>query len=71
MSRPRAADDFATMPIAWRNCAASAKWRPDKTPPIPTQTAESARNADGRSRPDKGELPGLGVGRRYLPARQR
>lgn len=29
------------------------------------------RNAEGRARPDKGELPGLGVGRRYLPVRQR
>ncbi len=30
-----------------------------------------ARNAEGRARQDKGELPGLGVGRRYLPVRQR
>jgi hypothetical protein len=34
--------------------------------------SKMARGADGRARPlDKADLPGLGVGRRYLPVRQR
>jgi hypothetical protein len=34
--------------------------------------AKMARSSDGRARPlDKADLPGLGVGRRYLPVRQR
>jgi hypothetical protein len=74
VSRPRAADDFATIAARLaelrreREMAAkqdaSATGDAGDGPKVP-------RSPDGRIRTDKGELPGLGVGRRYLPARQR
>jgi hypothetical protein len=33
--------------------------------------ARTPKGTEGRHRAEKGELPGLGVGRRYLPTRQR
>ena len=74
MSRPRAADDFATI------AARLAELRREREMAAKQDTSAAAdaddgskvpRSLDGRARSDKGELPGLGVGRRYLPARQR
>jgi hypothetical protein len=75
VSRPRAADDFAT--IAAR-LAELRREREMAARPEASAEGDAGRNSsrmprgsDGRARPDKGELPGLGVGRRYLPVRQR
>ena len=71
MSRPRAADDFATI------AARLAELRREREMAAKQDTLGAGdgpkvpRSSDGRVRPDKGELPGLGVGRRYLPVRQR
>ncbi len=75
MTRPRAADDFATINTRLaelrreRELAAKQDSHGDDTPGL--DAPRMARGAEGRYRPDKGELPGLGVGRRYLPVRQR
>ena len=74
MSRPRAADDFATI------SARLAELRREREMAAKQDASGSADGADSRivarfpkaaPRPEKGELPGLGVGRRYLPVRQR
>ena len=74
MSRPRAADDFATINARLaelrreRELATKQGASGDDKP-----SSEGVRPKDpeGRYRSEKSELPGLGVGRRYLPARQR
>ena len=76
MSRPRAADDFATI------AARLAELRRERESAARAEAAGNGdgggnssrmpRSPDGRARPlDKADLPGLGVGRRYLPVRQR
>jgi hypothetical protein len=71
VTRPRAADDFATIH------ARLAELRRERERAAKHDDNDGAdgprlpRGAESRYRPDKGELPGLGVGRRYLPARQR
>ncbi len=71
MSRPRAADDFATIAARLaelrREREMAAK---DASGAADGGDGPKPKNAEGRARPDKGELPGLGVGRRYLPARR-
>lgn len=75
MTRPRAADDFATINARLaelrreRELATKQDARGDDKPGLDGQ--RMPRAAEGRYRPDKGDLPGLGVGRRYLPVRQR
>jgi hypothetical protein len=75
VSRPRAADDFATINARLaelrreRELAAKQDASGDGDPGL--DAPRMPRGAEGRSRPEKGEPPGLGVGRRYLPARQR
>jgi hypothetical protein len=75
VSRPRAADDFATINARLaelrreRELAAKQDARGDDEPRL--DGSRMPRGTEARPRPDKGELPGLGVGRRYLPARQR
>jgi hypothetical protein len=71
VTRPRAADDFAAIYARLvelrreREMAAKQDAKGDaEGPRLP-------RSSDGRFRLDKGDLPGIGVGRRYLPARQR
>ncbi|MBV8738416.1 MAG: hypothetical protein JO007_14385 [Alphaproteobacteria bacterium] len=74
MSRPRAADDFATIAARLAELRREREMaRQDTSNTIAPggDGPKMPRSVDGRSRPDKGELPGLGVGRRYLPARQR
>ena len=75
MSRPRAADDFATIAARLaelrREREMAARQDTSGTGASGGDSPKTPRSVDGRSRPDKGELPGLGVGRRYLPARQR
>ncbi len=74
MTRPRAADDFATINARLaelrreRELATKQDARGDDKSALDGQRMP---RADGRYRPDKGDLPGLGVGRRYLPVRQR
>lgn len=74
MSRPRAADDFATIHARLaelrRERELAAREAGDADGPGP-EAPRNARGGDSRYRPDKSDLPGLGVGRRYLPARQR
>jgi hypothetical protein len=75
VSRPRAADDFATI------AARLAELRRERELANRTEISGNAeasgdgprvpRSSDSRARQDRGELPGLGVGRRYLPGRQR
>ena len=74
MSRPRAADDFAKI------AARLAELRREREMAAKQDTSGTGdagsgprmpKNAEGRPRAEKGELPGLGVGRRYLPVRQR
>jgi hypothetical protein len=75
VSRPRAADDFATINARLaelrreREHAAKQDARGDGEPD--RDAPRMPKGTEGRYRPDKGELPGLGVGRRYLPVRQR
>jgi hypothetical protein len=75
VTRPRAADDFATINARLaelrreRELAAKQDARGDDA--SGSDAPRMARGAEGRYRSDKAELPGLGVGRRYLPARQR
>lgn len=75
MSRPRAADDFATIAARLaelrREREMASRQDASGTAAPGVDGPKMPRNVDGRSRSDKGELPGLGVGRRYLPARQR
>ena len=71
MSRPRAADDFATIAARLAELRREREIAARQDAPGNGEGPKVPRNADGRSRSDKGELPGLGVGRRYLPARQR
>jgi hypothetical protein len=75
VNRPRAADDFAAINAR----LAELRRERERAAKEDTRAAGEAeldaprmpRGAEGRYRQDKGELPGLGVGRRYLPARQR
>lgn len=74
MSRPRAADDFTAInarlaELRRERELATRDTRGDDGPG--SESTKLPRGTEGRSRPDKGELPGLGVGRRYLPVRQR
>jgi hypothetical protein len=79
VSRPRAADDFATINARLAELRRERELAAKQDASGPGDAAGDGsrmpRNGDARarpdSRPDKGELPGLGVGRRYLPARQR
>ena len=74
MTRPRAADDFTTIYARLvelrreRELAAKQAGGDDSSV---LDGARLAKGTEGRHRPEKGELPGLGVGRRYLPTRQR
>jgi hypothetical protein len=75
VSRPRAADDFTTIHARLvelrreRELAAKREGGGDDN--SDRDGARLPKGTEGRYRPEKGELPGLGVGRRYLPARQR
>jgi len=74
VSRPRAADDFATISARLAELRREREMAAKQDASGSADGADSprmARNPEGRSRPEKGELPGLGVGRRYLPVRQR
>ena len=74
MSRPRAADDFATIAARVAELRREREMAAKQDASAAGDAGDGAkvpRSPDGRVRPDKGELPGLGVGRRYLPARQR
>jgi hypothetical protein len=72
VTRPRAADDFATINARLaelrreRELAVKQQTAGDETP----DGAKTPRSAEPRSRGDRGEAPSL-AGRRYLPARQR
>jgi hypothetical protein len=74
VTRPRAADDFATIHARLaelrreRELAAKQDALEDEDR---RDGAKLPRGTDARNRGDKGELPGLGTGRRYLPVRQR
>lgn len=75
MTRPRAADDFATInarlaELRRERELAAKQETPGDDNPAPGGS-RMPRSSEGRSRSEKGELPGLGVGRRYLPTRQR
>lgn len=73
MSRPRAADDFATINARLaelrreRELAVKQQAQGDGPP----EGAKPQRGAEGRYRAERGEASSFGVGRRYLPARQR
>lgn len=73
MTRPRAADDFATINARLaelrreRELAVKQQAAADEPPDGP----KTPRGGEGRYRADRGETPSLGAGRRYLPARQR
>lgn len=73
MTRPRAADDFATINARLaelrreRELAVKQQAAGDELPEGP----KTSRTADGRYRAERGEPPSLGANRRYLPARQR
>ena len=73
MTRPRAADDFATINARLaelrreRELAVKQQAAEDGPPPDGTKTP---RGTEGRYRADRGEAS-LTAGRRYLPARQR
>lgn len=74
MTRPRAADDFTTIharlvELRRERELAAKREDGDDTPLL--GGARLPKGNEGRYRPEKGELPGLGVGRRYLPTRQR
>jgi hypothetical protein len=75
VTRPRAADDFTTINARLaelrreRELAAKQDTRGDDASGL--DAPRMPKGSEGRYRPDKGDLPGLGVGRRYLPARQR
>jgi hypothetical protein len=74
VSRPRAADDFATIAARVAELRRERELAAKQDASAAGDTGDGpkvARSPDGRARTDKGELPGLGVGRRYLPARQR
>jgi hypothetical protein len=74
VTRPRAADDFTTIharlvELRRERALAARQGESDDNPAL--DGARLPKGSEGRYRPEKGELPGLGVGRRYLPARQR
>jgi hypothetical protein len=75
VTRPRAADDFATINARLaelrreRELAAKQDARGDDSSGL--DGSRMPKGPEGRYRPDKGDLPGLGVGRRYMPVRQR
>jgi hypothetical protein len=74
VTRPRAADDFTTIHarlVELRRERELAAKREDGGDGPLLDGARLPKGNDGRYRAEKGELPGLGVGRRYLPARQR
>jgi hypothetical protein len=75
VSRPRAADDFATINARLaelrRERELAARQDDHGGDPPDLGGSRMSKGSEGRYRPDKGELPGLGVGRRYLPVRQR
>lgn len=74
MTRPRAADDFTTIharlvELRRERELAAKQGGADQNPSL--DSTRLSKGPEGRHRPEKGELPGLGVGRRYLPTRQR
>jgi hypothetical protein len=75
VSRPRAADDFATIAARLEELRRERELanRPDNSgnPETGGDGSRMPRSSDSRARQDRGELPGLGVARRYLPGRQR
>jgi hypothetical protein len=75
VSRPRAADDFATIAARLaelrRERELAARRAPAGADDPTSDGSRPSRGDEGRPRLDRGELPGLGVGRRYLPVRQR
>jgi hypothetical protein len=74
VTRPRAADDFAAIHARLaelrreREMAAKQDAKGDGAA---DDGARLPRSSESRFRLDKGDLPGIGVGRRYLPVRQR
>ncbi len=70
MTRPRAADDFATINARLGELRRERELAANQDAPG-AENPRTPRASEGRYRADKGELPGLGVGRRYLPVRQR
>ena len=74
MSQSRAADDFAAIHARLvelrREREIAAKQDANGADPS-GDGPRLPRSSEGRFRPDKPDLPGIGVGRRYLPVRQR
>jgi hypothetical protein len=74
VTRPRAADDFAAIHgrlVELRREREMAAKQDATGGDSPADSPRLPRSSEGRFRLDKGELPGIGVGRRYLQARQR
>jgi hypothetical protein len=74
VTRPRAADDFAAIHarlVELRREREMAAKQDAKTDELTGDGPRLPRSPESRLRPDKADLPGIGVGRRYLPARQR
>ena len=74
VTRPRAADDFAAIHarlVELRREREMAAKQDAKGDGPSEDGLRVPRSSEGRFRLDKGDLPGIGVGRRYLPVRQR
>jgi hypothetical protein len=74
LTRPRAADDFAAIHARLAELRREREMAAKQDAKTDEPTGDGPRlprSSESRLRPDKADLPGIGVGRRYLPARQR
>ena len=73
MTRPRAADDFAAINARLaelRRERELASKPGDRSGDERALGPQLAKGSETRYRPDRADLPGLGAGRRVLPARR-